>query len=487
MKKLKTFLEFLLKETLSGIDLEQRFINNVKKVKEDSNYKPNEEDKALAHGYGLLECGFEFECYLQPLSKFYKLNKKKTLSEDESNYIQAVKSIINEKIHIYDSAHQNINTFLKRVFPTNFIFNDEQLKLKDVEINPKELYGKTFKKSTVTTFLLALQQQPQFIEKYGSLKIPQIVPFEFIKFFQLKPKFGWNDESTGFINLEPNSIDINSPEIEKKINGIEYYIIEKRIQEVFSDDKIYLHNKKVSSGGQTKLFKQYHLDQKFKIENPDYWYFEEDSSLSSFSDNSHFFGIEIISPHWKPNVAQERIVRFKEKVFDFFEGVTNQTTSMHCSFYTPETSLNPVKLLMLLDENLHLNNFKRLDNEYTKPQLSGYLKTLASLIQNTSEFRSSSPKEQEEFIIEESQKYLSTTGKYVTVKFKDYNFENGSGRVEFRIIGDDYFNSLFGQLKNSLNGFINVMVASTDKDWFHQEYIDKLMKHVEQITKKPVG
>jgi hypothetical protein len=66
--------------------------------------------------------------------------------------------------------------------------------------------------------------------------------------------------------------------------------------------------------------------------------------------------------------------------------------------------------------------------------------------------------------------------KHRTVSFRDYNFKDGTGRIEFRVIGNNYFGKLYKKTLESVNRFGMLIATSTDTKTHHKEVVDNLKK-----------
>jgi hypothetical protein len=194
-----------------------------------------------------------------------------------------------------------------------------------------------------------------------------------------------------------------------------------------------------------------------KISNPGDWFVEPDGSLTGAEPSDEYVAVEIISPWIPAKDAVSFIKKFKKEVFDYFDGVTSTATGFHVNVKTEGVVANPLKLLFLFDQTEELKKFGRESNTYTSAhELNA--KTLN--VKVGSKYDLSNP-EVMKHIVHNLIDVLDRN-KYRAINFRDYNFNNGSGRIEFRIIGNDYLGNLFEKTLESVNRFMMVMASATD-------------------------
>lgn len=242
-----------------------------------------------------------------------------------------------------------------------------------------------------------------------------------------------------------------------------YKELGKEISKVFKTKNIYTDT-------------HYHgTEKQFKIDHPQHWFLEMDNSLDTIPPKLRYFPVEIITPWVLIKDANDFIKKFKTEVFDQLSGYTNKVTGLHINFRTPSSIINPLKILLLLDEDKELSSFLRQNSEFAAP----HIHELIGSIKNNETIKDIidilNPDEYDQ-LTKLAIKYIKLD-KHRTVNFKDYNFNNGTGRVEIRIIGNDYFgSSLYNKTLTSINKYITYIASSTDKDLHKQELVQNFNK-----------
>lgn len=245
-------------------------------------------------------------------------------------------------------------------------------------------------------------------------------------------------------------------EITNNVNQHPYVSINQQIRKAFKTTKV----------SDNPVYHGHSVEH--KISHPDYWFIEPDPTLSLYLPTVDHTPVEIISPHIKINNETEfsTIEKFKNQIFNANNGITNENTGFHVNFFTNNLILDPAKLLIFLDEEYHLDIFERSKNNNTIPWI-GYLQDIFS-----KKYR---PEKAIAAIMAIPQ---LKTNKFQTVNFMDYDFSNGNGRIEIRIMGNDYLNTKYDTMLKSLKTFIFLIAICSDKSLYRQDYLNKVHKKI---------
>ena len=195
---------------------------------------------------------------------------------------------------------------------------------------------------------------------------------------------------------------------------------------------------------------------------------EPDGSLTS-KDNSDDGGLEFISP---PLPITEMLSDLK-KIKDWAENkgcYTNESTGLHINVSIPnlnKTSLDYVKLALLLGDEHILREFDRIGNTYAASGLkqvrimvqSRPLEVISLLTKMTKVMDGLASQ-----II-----HNGTTSKFVSIN-------NKQGYIEFRGPGGDWLGDNFDKVENTLLRMVVALDAACDPQKYRQEYLTKLYK-----------
>lgn len=195
---------------------------------------------------------------------------------------------------------------------------------------------------------------------------------------------------------------------------------------------------------------------------------EPDGSLTS-KDNSEDGGLEFISP---PLPITEMLSDLK-KIKDWAENkgcYTNESTGLHINVSIPnlnKTSLDYVKLALLLGDEHVLREFDRIGNTYAASGLkqvrimvqSRPLEVISLLTKMTKVMDGLASQ-----II-----HNGTTSKFVSIN-------NKQGYIEFRGPGGDWLGDNFDKVENTLLRMVVALDAACDPQKYRQEYLTKLYK-----------
>ena len=195
---------------------------------------------------------------------------------------------------------------------------------------------------------------------------------------------------------------------------------------------------------------------------------EPDGSLTS-KDNSDDGGLEFISP---PLPITEMLSDLK-KIKDWAENkgcYTNESTGLHINVSIPNldsTSLDYIKLALLLGDEHVLSEFDRIGNHYAA---SG-LKQVRTMVQaRPLEVISLLTKMKEGMDgLASRAVHNGTTSKFVSINNKE-------GYIEFRGPGGDWLGDNFAKIENTLLRMVVALDAACDPQKYRQEYLTKLYK-----------
>ena len=195
---------------------------------------------------------------------------------------------------------------------------------------------------------------------------------------------------------------------------------------------------------------------------------EPDGSLTS-KDNSDDGGLEFISP---PLPITEMLSDLK-KIKDWAENkgcYTNESTGLHINVSIPnlnKTSLDYVKLALLLGDEHVLSEFDRIGNHYAA---SG-LKQVRTMVQ-------SRPLEVITLLtkMKEGMDGLASRAVHNGTTSKFVSINNKEGYIEFRGPGGDWLGDNFDKVENTLLRMVVALDAACDPQKYRQEYLTKLYK-----------
>jgi len=155
---------------------------------------------------------------------------------------------------------------------------------------------------------------------------------------------------------------------------------------------------------------------------------------------------------------------------------TNNTTGFHVSmsYESPEVTAHAdlVKLVVLLDDDHILREFKRLNNEYTKSQMVKLRKEVRRLLDNSEDYRKS---ENLAALLKELRKTLSTD-KYSSVNIGKLESQ---GYLEFRIMGGKSYHEQFDLISRNILKYAVVLKASVDPNAYRRQFLTKLYRLID--------
>ena len=201
------------------------------------------------------------------------------------------------------------------------------------------------------------------------------------------------------------------------------------------------------------------------------WRVEPDGSISTNNDDTDA-GLEFVTPDGglPLDVMLEKMDLVK-KWADDTGCYTNSSTGLHISVSVPNFSrstIDYVKLVLLLGDNYVLDVFNRSSNKYAKSSFDYVNQAVMNKPDVIPE------------IFDKMRRYLAhlgaqsiasaNTGKYFSVNFKDKY-------IEFRSPGGDWLDNRFwNEVKPTMLRFIVALDAASDPEKYREEYLKKLYK-----------
>ena len=201
------------------------------------------------------------------------------------------------------------------------------------------------------------------------------------------------------------------------------------------------------------------------------WRIEPDSSIDP--DTNDDGGLEFITPDG--GLPLDEMITKMEEVRAWAlanDCYTNSSTGLHINVSVPNLSrstVDYVKLVLLLGDNYVLDMFNRQGNTYTKSALNmiqnqtkiypaGVILTVLDKMKSGLEH------------VGATLIHTGVTNKYVSVHLKDTY-------VEFRSPGGDWLDEKYwSQVKNTIFRFVVAVDAATKPDKYREEYLKKLYK-----------
>lgn len=201
----------------------------------------------------------------------------------------------------------------------------------------------------------------------------------------------------------------------------------------------------------------------FKIAHPTAWFVEADGSLelNDSGAGDEKTPVEIITPHWSANEALTRLEDFKVRFFERFDGTTDADSSIGCHTnlsFPADFKLDPVKLVLLSNSQQWAARFGRENHRYAAPQLKDMLRDLNAI-------------DTRKMTLKEVRNALKSTIKLE--KFRDINFLKNNV-IEFRFPGNDYFDTDYEKLQETLRWLLYTMTVAGTRNLFREEYLLRL-------------
>lgn len=210
-------------------------------------------------------------------------------------------------------------------------------------------------------------------------------------------------------------------------------------------------------GVNCRIFNSYHETTK----QTGIWYFEPDRSIQP---DDNYFGIELVSP---PMPAKEGL-NIIPKVLNWARqhgAMTNESTGMHVGVSIPDhSSVNFVKLVLLLGDDMVLSQFGRLANSNCESTIEKLKRSMRYDMLNRAVLQS-----MKSGIAASAVEALSKmhVGRGVSVNFKETY-------VEFRSMGNDYLAS--DDILPTMHRFMKAYSLASDPNAAKAEYYKKLAK-----------
>ena len=214
----------------------------------------------------------------------------------------------------------------------------------------------------------------------------------------------------------------------------------------------------------------------------DVWRVEDDGSLIAYEESGYGAGVEVISPAYDD--PQEMLEEL-EKWLTFMKNnnvKTYEDVGLHVTMSMSEKKLsepNRVKMAVLLDDEYLLKEFGRELNQYT-PSQQRALKSKIKDIENG-----------DKKSIEDLEKILEPAilNRRAAINFKktkmgtgDQLNEFGNQMIEFRIMGNQDYETKFKEIKDAIIRYSTVMQAGYNEDSYRKNYLTKLARLIDKAA-----
>ena len=190
-----------------------------------------------------------------------------------------------------------------------------------------------------------------------------------------------------------------------------------------------------------------------------------DYSVETNRNNSN---VEIVTPVWNLKNGLKAI----DKLFTLMELMnahTNASCGLHINLGFSRKSetkkIDEAKLVLLVDEHKWLKVFKRTCNEYVEPMKKGL-----RLRKNDSQDR----------VFTKLKNKIENKYKYDSINMSKLNIENGTGWIEFRIVGGKNYHKRLREIKTVILHFAESLQASTNT----VDKKNKLTRNINSLKKK---
>ena len=190
-----------------------------------------------------------------------------------------------------------------------------------------------------------------------------------------------------------------------------------------------------------------------------------DYSVETNRNNSN---VEIVTPVWNLKNGLKAI----DKLFTLMELMnahTNASCGLHINLGFSRKSetkkIDEAKLVLLVDEHKWLKVFKRTCNEYVEPMKKGL-----RLRKNDSQDR----------VFTKLKNKIENKYKYDSINMSKLNIENGTGWIEFRIVGGKNYHKRLREVKTVILHFAESLQASTNT----VDKKNKLTRNINSLKKK---
>ena len=190
-----------------------------------------------------------------------------------------------------------------------------------------------------------------------------------------------------------------------------------------------------------------------------------DPSVETNRDNSD---VEIVTPVWTLKNGLKAI----DKLFTLMElmnAQTNASCGLHInlgfSLKSETKKIDEAKLVLLVDEQKWLKTFKRTRNEFVEPMKKGL-----RLKKNDSQNR----------VFTKLKNKIENKDKYDSINMSKLNIKNGTGWIEFRIVGGKNYHKRLREVKTVILHFAESLQASTNT----VDKKNKLTRNINSLKKK---
>jgi len=190
-----------------------------------------------------------------------------------------------------------------------------------------------------------------------------------------------------------------------------------------------------------------------------------DFSVETNRDNPN---VEIVTPVWTLKNGLKAI----DKLFTLMElmnAQTNASCGLHINLGFSRKSetkkIDEAKLVLLVDEHKWLKAFKRTRNEFVEPMKKGL-----RLKKNDSQNR----------VFTKLKNKIENKDKYDSINMSKLNIKNGTGWIEFRIVGGKNYHKRLREVKTVILHFAESLQASTNT----VDKKNKLTRNINSLKKK---
>jgi hypothetical protein len=265
------------------------------------------------------------------------------------------------------------------------------------------------------------------------------------------PLHGYGDYDYEILTGEYHFEDVEVDRLQEEFYNEVYPIIKNRINRIFGNQEIYVSSE------------PHEYSPMFKKEHPNAWFIEPDGSLD-LDDYHERVPAEVITPRWPASVAIENMKLFKEKVFDFFDGSTDESDAdigCHTNISFENRKIDMVKLILLSNTAFWASEFDREQNRYAKNQYEHLVKK----VRGTNGLEDMSLDDFRDLLADQISRN----------KFTDINILKDEV-IEFRFPGNDYFGEHFDLLINNTKWLIFSMTVAAVPELFNSQYQALLLR-----------
>ena len=383
-------------------------------------------EKNAARLAGNVFFGFEAEMVIAPDSELYE--------ESEASYIDTDDIDSLEEIQQYFQWSRNDDAAFHRAYSA--WFDDRVDTIVDKEWHKVVQYNdhsdpEEAENDARNEVYDDIKRHPKAYDLSENDYIKDETATKIIAEMGLEPIHGWHDDEHDSVYTEP---------VENTSTHLVRLNAAKSLKEELNVD--------------VRVLRAYHETPKSKSR----WYIEPDTTIKP-TEGEGGIGIEIVSP---PYPLQEGLVQL-EKLFAWMykHAYTNDTTGLHVNIsFSNHPKIDPLKLAIFMGEEHVLKQFGRVNNTYASHHLR-YL--MAHLL--TGKFTT----DVEEFIRTSGD--LMRKERYFSFNLSHYEKD---GYIEFRVTGNKNYEHRYGDVRNAVLRFVNVLSIAADPEAHRQEYLKKV-------------